>query len=208
MNCARHLLLRRPPTAALIRPIVFPVAIPLRPASTPIPLILQTIPRLQQVVQTPQKRHNSTAIGSLTNSPAGPNSPGAKKVEEVKPSYYLRFTCRPCGNRSTHNVSKQGYHYGSVLITCPGCFNRHVISDHLKVCSAPLPLSSSSLYPVLRTTNRSSARRPAPSMRSLSSLAPAKPSNDTLLPSAATRSSSALQTPCARVVYGVRAGIT
>lgn len=47
--------------------------------------------------------------------------------------YQLSFTCVPCGHRSHHNISKQGYHTGSVLITCPGCRNRHVISDHLEI---------------------------------------------------------------------------
>lgn len=51
-----------------------------------------------------------------------------------KPAYYqLSFTCVPCGHRSHHNVSKQGYHKGSTLITCPECRNRHVISDHLGI---------------------------------------------------------------------------
>ncbi len=50
-----------------------------------------------------------------------------------KPEYEMTFTCKPCSTRSTHRVSKQGYHYGSVLITCPECRNRHVISDHLNV---------------------------------------------------------------------------
>ncbi|KAG5980409.1 hypothetical protein E4U55_004058 [Claviceps digitariae] len=50
------------------------------------------------------------------------------------PAYYqLSFTCIPCRHRSHHNVSKQGYHKGSTLITCPGCRNRHVISDHLNI---------------------------------------------------------------------------
>ncbi|KAF8852016.1 zf-DNL-domain-containing protein, partial [Acephala macrosclerotiorum] len=51
----------------------------------------------------------------------------------TKPEYEMTFTCRPCSTRSTHRVSKQGYHYGSVLITCPECRNRHVISDHLNI---------------------------------------------------------------------------
>lgn len=50
------------------------------------------------------------------------------------PAYYqLSFTCVPCGHRSHHNISKQGYHTGSTLITCPSCRNRHIISDHLKI---------------------------------------------------------------------------
>ena len=45
----------------------------------------------------------------------------------------MTFTCVPCGTRSAHNISKQGYHHGSVLITCPSCRNRHIISDHLNI---------------------------------------------------------------------------
>ena len=30
-------------------------------------------------------------------------------------------------------MSKHGYHHGSVLIACPSCKNRHVISDHLRI---------------------------------------------------------------------------
>ena len=49
------------------------------------------------------------------------------------PAYEISLTCEPCKTRSTHRISKQGYHYGSVLITCPECRNRHIISDHLNV---------------------------------------------------------------------------
>ena len=80
---------------------------------------------------------------SLTSSSAAPPSapPSASSAvssealpEPIKrPSYQLTFTCKPCKERSTHEISKQGYHYGTVLITCPGCKNRHAISDHLKV---------------------------------------------------------------------------
>ncbi|KAI5466032.1 DNL zinc finger-domain-containing protein [Mariannaea sp. PMI_226] len=50
------------------------------------------------------------------------------------PNYYqISFTCVPCGKPSVHNISKQGYHHGSILITCPTCRNRHIISDHLNI---------------------------------------------------------------------------
>ncbi|KAI8958947.1 DNL zinc finger-domain-containing protein [Daldinia sp. FL1419] len=51
----------------------------------------------------------------------------------LEPHYELTFTCVPCGDRSRHTISKQGYHKGSVLITCPTCRNRHIISDHLNI---------------------------------------------------------------------------
>lgn len=50
-----------------------------------------------------------------------------------EPSYQLTFTCKPCQTRSSHIVTKHGYHKGTVLITCQGCRSRHVISDHLKI---------------------------------------------------------------------------
>src|SRR5690242_16017317 len=36
------------------------------------------------------------------------------------PAYEMTFTCKPCSTRSTHKISKQGYHHGTVLISCPG----------------------------------------------------------------------------------------
>ena len=72
-----------------------------------------------------------------SDSPSDAKSEGSRPpVPEGKgaePYYQLSFTCVPCGHRSHHNVSKQGYHTGSTLITCPECRNRHVISDHLGI---------------------------------------------------------------------------
>lgn len=62
-----------------------------------------------------------------------PSEEDSRVNTNIAPSYELTFTCVPCGTRSAHNVSKQGYHHGSVLITCPSCRNRHVISDHLGI---------------------------------------------------------------------------
>ncbi|KHJ35333.1 putative dnl zinc finger domain-containing protein [Erysiphe necator] len=58
---------------------------------------------------------------------------GNEPIETPRDEYELTFTCQPCGARSTHRISKQGYHHGSVLVSCPNCKNRHVISDQLKI---------------------------------------------------------------------------
>ncbi|RAL17255.1 DNL-type zinc finger protein [Aspergillus homomorphus CBS 101889] len=52
---------------------------------------------------------------------------------EQEPAYQITFTCKPCGERSSHRMSKHGYHRGTVLIQCPSCSNRHVIADHLNI---------------------------------------------------------------------------
>lgn len=58
----------------------------------------------------------------------------ARKAEE--PAYEMTFTCKKCLERSSHRITKQAYHFGTVLVTCPGCKNRHLISDHMKVGSS------------------------------------------------------------------------
>jgi protein import protein ZIM17 len=60
-------------------------------------------------------------------------APESRLDREQIPSYELTFTCNVCKTRSSHRLSKQGYHKGTVLISCPDCKNRHLISDHLKV---------------------------------------------------------------------------
>ncbi|SMN19502.1 similar to Saccharomyces cerevisiae ZIM17 Heat shock protein with a zinc finger motif [Maudiozyma saulgeensis] len=56
---------------------------------------------------------------------------GSFKVE--KPQYMLAFTCKKCNHRSSHTISKQAYHHGTVMVKCPKCNNRHLIADHLKI---------------------------------------------------------------------------
>ncbi len=87
------------------------------------------------------RRFTSTAVSSTTASPTTSSTPSSHAAPNTAntlantetPSYQLTFTCKPCTHRSTHRITKQGYHHGTVLITCPQCHNRHIISDHLKI---------------------------------------------------------------------------
>lgn len=104
-----------------------------RPSSA-FPPLLRIQSHLPTTFQSQQRRCESTAK-PLTDRPD--QLPKPEPREEV-PSYEMTFTCKACSTRSSHRMSKQGYHHGTILITCPGCKNRHLIADHLKVHKLPL----------------------------------------------------------------------
>ncbi|TGJ86710.1 hypothetical protein E0Z10_g2048 [Xylaria hypoxylon] len=99
------------------------------------PSILRPYPRLPRTLQPIANRFAHTipkpTIPAHDDASSSPDA--TKPRKQLEPHYRLTFTCVPCTNRSTHIVSKQGYHKGSVLITCPSCRNRHVISDNLNI---------------------------------------------------------------------------
>ncbi|KAK3697717.1 hypothetical protein LTR37_017299 [Vermiconidia calcicola] len=78
---------------------------------------------------------------SFTSRDSNAQQNGASQKEDIaarkaqEPAYELTFTCKQCTERSSHRVTHQAYHHGTTLITCPGCKNRHLISDHLKIFS-------------------------------------------------------------------------
>jgi len=112
-------LLRFPALART--PIALPRAIP-HLASRPAPI------RSYSTAPSPPSRPPAAAPA------AAPTAEEAKEeAKEQQPSYQLTVTCRPCQSRSTHTISKQGYHHGTVVIQCPGCKSRHLIADHLKI---------------------------------------------------------------------------
>ncbi|CCK72609.1 Zim17p KNAG_0K02460 [Huiozyma naganishii CBS 8797] len=78
------------------------------------------------------------AVTSRSNTPAaadkkGSVGPSSAKLAMDKPQLMIAFTCKKCDTRSSHTISKQAYTGGTVLIQCPGCQNRHLIADHLKI---------------------------------------------------------------------------
>lgn len=80
---------------------------------------------------SPNTRPPQPLTDHTFNAGANEEQNAARRAEE--PAYQISFTCKPCGTRSTHRMSKHGYHKGTVLITCPSCYNRHVIADHLGI---------------------------------------------------------------------------
>lgn len=99
------------------------------------------------------RRYNSSSSSSSSPStrapkpftdsnPATPEEEAYNKARRAEePAYLIYFTCKPCSHRSAHHISKHGYHKGTVLINCPECKNKHVISDHLKIfMDAPVTL--------------------------------------------------------------------
>lgn len=101
------------------------------PLTTRRPLAVQQLSSLR-IASSQHSTEASPSSSPQTQAKSRPHAPPVPR-RPPQPEYEMTFTCKPCSTRSTHRVSKQGYHYGSVLITCPECRNRHVISDHLKV---------------------------------------------------------------------------
>lgn len=135
-----------------------------RPSSA-FPPLLRTSTHLIPAFQLQQRRCESTAR-PLTDRPD--QLPKVEPREEV-PSYEMTFTCKACSTRSSHRMSKQGYHHGTILITCPGCKNRHLIADHLKVCDSSFESRMRQLLTHLDLLRQghhlgrhSCAKRPAP----------------------------------------------
>jgi mitochondrial protein import protein ZIM17 len=106
---------------------------PPRLSSSPSSPILRHLSRRQQPWQPASLiRHKADLVApsdSLT-----PGNPTSSSPTAAHPAYEIYFTCKPCSHRSgPHRVTKQGFHKGTTLITCPSCKNRHVVSDHLRI---------------------------------------------------------------------------
>ncbi|KAH3683839.1 hypothetical protein WICPIJ_005213 [Wickerhamomyces pijperi] len=76
---------------------------------------------------------NNQLINRRFNSTSSNSSQTIGQIKVDKPQLMIAFKCKKCDTRSSHVMSKQAYTSGTVLVTCPGCKNRHLIADHLKV---------------------------------------------------------------------------
>ncbi|ENN77479.1 hypothetical protein D910_07355 [Dendroctonus ponderosae] len=53
-------------------------------------------------------------------------------LAKVEAKLRLEYTCKVCGSRNQHNISKVSYSHGVVIVKCSGCQNNHLIADNLK----------------------------------------------------------------------------
>ncbi|KAK3362294.1 DNL zinc finger-domain-containing protein [Lasiosphaeria hispida] len=90
--------------------------------------------RFQHTKSSPASAEDTSSEPAPAPSvPIVSSDPWPSESVRKAPHYELTFTCKPCSKRSRHKISKQGYHHGSVLVTCPGCRSKHVITDHLRI---------------------------------------------------------------------------
>ncbi|EJT46419.1 hypothetical protein A1Q1_05066 [Trichosporon asahii var. asahii CBS 2479] len=83
--------------------------------------------------------HGLPPPASGTGAPSAEVNGGSVPIGQVEPRLQLTFTCTAgpernqpeCGERSTHEFSKNSYENGIVLVQCPKCQARHLIADHL-----------------------------------------------------------------------------
>lgn len=100
-----------------------------------------------KVTPAPVQSEEQSGVSSSSPQPTTSSQPLPEKME---PKLQITFTCTvsECGERSTHQFSKQAYEKGVVLVQCPKCKNRyshpmlntegisdcvtrHLIADHL-----------------------------------------------------------------------------
>lgn len=57
-----------------------------------------------------------------------------ERAELVSAKFQLQYTCKICGTRNRHAVSRLAYRQGLVIAMCKGCESRHLIADNLGWC--------------------------------------------------------------------------
>jgi protein import protein ZIM17 len=81
-----------------------------------------------QVTPPPPAQEHSDASSSnaAAQSSNEPTTTSQPLPEKMVPTLQITFTCTVtgCGDRSTHQFSKQAYEQGIVLVQCPKCKNR------------------------------------------------------------------------------------
>ncbi|KAJ6485578.1 DNL zinc finger-domain-containing protein [Mycena sanguinolenta] len=109
------------------------------PATISVQLRLRLGVQPSSLVASAQRLARYSTAAPAVSSPAvdassEPSTTDSQELpERIVPKLSMTFTCTAdnCGERSTHEFSRQAYESGIVLVQCPGCHNRHLIADHI-----------------------------------------------------------------------------
>eukprot|EP00124_Ichthyophonus_hoferi_P003106 Ihof_evm2s250 gene=Ihof_evmTU2s250 len=74
---------------------------------------------------------NQDKDGPVTVNPPNTSFVSTSKLANISPQRHIAFTCNVCKERVGKTFSRRSYTHGVVIITCPGCNNRHLIADNL-----------------------------------------------------------------------------
>mmetsp|Transcript_27324 Transcript_27324/g.56981 ORF Transcript_27324/g.56981 Transcript_27324/m.56981 type:complete len:262 (+) Transcript_27324:1-786(+) len=55
----------------------------------------------------------------------------AEHTNLVSPKFQIQYTCKKCGHRNSHMVTRLAYRQGVVIAQCKGCMTKHWIADNL-----------------------------------------------------------------------------
>jgi len=58
-------------------------------------------------------------------------SSNLSNIAFVSRKFQIQYTCKICGTRNSHRVTRLAYREGVVIAQCKSCLNRHWIADHL-----------------------------------------------------------------------------
>ncbi|KAK7031666.1 Zf-DNL-domain-containing protein [Favolaschia claudopus] len=110
------------------------------PATISVQLRLRLGVRPETLLQSGQRlaRYSTAASPAVSPPPQDTTSESTTSAsqalpETIVPKLRMTFTCtaNDCGERSTHEFTRQAYESGIVLVQCPKCLNRHLIADHI-----------------------------------------------------------------------------
>jgi len=72
-----------------------------------------------------------TFASDVVSADSDADAPSTSGEGNRRKDLYMMFTCGRCETRAVRGFSRQAYENGVVIVTCPGCLNKHVVADRM-----------------------------------------------------------------------------